>query len=249
MSEHLTREQLDAAAKVELEKIKALPQPLKPKDKTAIPAQPMPQLEPSYRARVMEEVAQGYTEAQAIVEANRCLACKKPFCVESCPVHIDIPAFIAKIAEGDFKAAIAKIKETSLLPAICGRVCPQERQCQMNCTMGKMHKDVNQAVAIGRLERFAADFELGNQFLYRGIAFFADKVRHFFIHDKILFLIKLPTGVISQQCYQKLKILFFHYNNPNMASFPAIISSSNGRIIKSSAPPLRACLMISVSLI
>ena len=119
MSEHMTREQLDAAAKVELEKIKALPQPLKPKDKTAIPAQPMPQLEPSYRARVMEEVAQGYTEAQAIVEANRCLNCKKPFCVESCPVHIDIPAFIAKIAEGDFKAAIAKIKETSLLPAIC----------------------------------------------------------------------------------------------------------------------------------
>jgi len=104
MSEHLTREQLDAAAKVELEKINALPKPLKPKDKTAIPAQPMPQLEPSYRARVMEEVAQGYTEAQAIVEANRCLACKKPFCVESCPVHIDIPAFIAKIAEGDFKA-------------------------------------------------------------------------------------------------------------------------------------------------
>ena len=148
MSEHLTREQLDAAAKVELEKINALPKPLKPKDKTAIPAQPMPQLEPSYRARVMEEVAQGYTEAQAIVEANRCLACKNQPCVESCPVHIDIPAFIAKIAEGDFKAAIAKIKETSLLPAICGRVCPQERQCQMNCTMGKMHKDVNQAVAI-----------------------------------------------------------------------------------------------------
>ena len=160
MSEHLTREQLDAAAKVELEKINALPKPLKPKDKTAIPAQPMPQLEPSYRARVMEEVAQGYTEAQAIV--NRCLNCKKPFCVESCPVHIDIPAFIAKIAEGDFKAAIAKIKETSLLPAICGRVCPQERQCQMNCTMGKMHKDVNQAVAIGRLERFAADYERNN---------------------------------------------------------------------------------------
>ena len=77
-------------------------------------------------------------------------------------MHIDIPAFIAKIAEGDFKAAIAKIKETSLLPAICGRVCPQERQCQMNCTMGKMHKDVNQAVAIGRLERFAADYERNN---------------------------------------------------------------------------------------
>ncbi|MBR2089546.1 MAG: NADPH-dependent glutamate synthase [Fibrobacter sp.] len=162
MSEYVSREQLDAAAKVELEKIKALPQPLKSKDKTAIPAQPMPQLEPSYRARVMEEVAQGYTEAQAIVEANRCLACKKPFCVESCPVHIDIPAFIAKIAEGDFKAAIAKIKETSLLPAICGRVCPQERQCQMNCTMGKMHKDVNKAVAIGRLERFVADYERNN---------------------------------------------------------------------------------------
>lgn len=159
MSEHLTIEQLDDAAKVELEKIKAAAEPLKMKDKMAIPAQPMPQLEPSYRARVMEEVACGYTEAQAVVEANRCLACKKPFCVESCPVHINIPAFIAEIAKGDFKAAIAKIKETSLLPAICGRVCPQERQCQMNCTVGKTHKDVNQAVAIGRLERFAADYE------------------------------------------------------------------------------------------
>lgn len=162
MSEHKTIEQLDAAAKAELERIKSLEQPLKPKDKQSIPAQEMPQLEPSYRAHVMEEVACGFTEAQAIVEANRCLACKKPFCVESCPVHINIPAFIAEIAKGDFKAAIAKIKETSLLPAICGRVCPQERQCMMNCTMGKLNKDVNKAVGIGRLERFVADWERNN---------------------------------------------------------------------------------------
>ena len=89
MSEFMSREQLDAAAKAELERIKTLEQPLKPKDKQSIPSQPMPQLEPSYRAHVMEEVAQGFTEAQAIVEANRCLNCKKPFCVENCPVHID----------------------------------------------------------------------------------------------------------------------------------------------------------------
>ena len=113
MSERKTIEQMDAEAKENLNNIKELPQPLKMKDRLAIAPHAMPELEPSYRARSMEEVACGYTEAQAVAEAHRCLNCKKPFCVEDCPVHIDIPAFIAKIAEGDFKAAIAKIKETS----------------------------------------------------------------------------------------------------------------------------------------
>ena len=125
MSEHLTREQLDAAAKVELEKINALPKPLKPKDKTAIPAQPMPQLEPSYRARVMEEVAQGYTEAQAIVEANRCLACKNQPCVESCPVHIDIPAFssqrLPKVTSRPLSQRLRKPACSRQSAAVCAR--------------------------------------------------------------------------------------------------------------------------------
>jgi glutamate synthase (NADPH/NADH) small chain len=159
MSERKTIEQMDAEAKENLKKIQEIGEPLKMKDRLAIPPHAMPELEPSYRARSMEEVACGYTEAQAVAEAHRCLNCKKPFCVEDCPVHIDIPAFIAKIAEGDFKAAIAKIKETSLLPAICGRVCPQERQCQLNCTVGKINKDVEKSVGIGRLERFVADYE------------------------------------------------------------------------------------------
>jgi len=159
MSEHKTAQQLDLEAQTEVKKIQSTAEPLKMKDRLAIPAQPMPELEPHYRARSMEEVACGYSEAQAIAEANRCLNCKKAFCVEGCPVHIDIPAFISRVAAGDFQGGIDKIKEMSLLPAICGRVCPQERQCQMNCTVGKTLKDVNQAVAIGRLERFCADYE------------------------------------------------------------------------------------------
>jgi len=159
MSEHKTAQQLDLEAQTEVKKIQSTAEPLKMKDRLAIPAQPMPELEPHYRARSMEEVACGYSEAQAIAEANRCLNCKKAFCVEGCPVHIDIPAFISRVAAGDFQGGIDKIKEMSLLPAICGRVCPQERQCQMNCTVGKTIKDVNQAVAIGRLERFCADYE------------------------------------------------------------------------------------------
>jgi glutamate synthase (NADPH/NADH) small chain len=159
MSEKKTAQQLDLEAREELQEIRAATESLKMKDRLAIPAQPMPELEPRYRARSMEEVACGYSEAQAVVEATRCLNCKKPFCVEGCPVHIDIPAFIGKIAQEDFQGGVDKIKEMSLLPAICGRVCPQERQCQMNCTVGKSLKDVNQAVAIGRLERFCADYE------------------------------------------------------------------------------------------
>ena len=95
---------------------------LTPKDRMAIPQQEMPTGEPLARARSMGEVATGYTVEQAIVEANRCLQCAKPFCMDGCPVNIDIPGFIKEIANGEFKAAVDSIKKTSLLPAICGRV-------------------------------------------------------------------------------------------------------------------------------
>ncbi len=102
------------------------------------------------------EVALGYTEEQAIAEASRCLQCKKAFCVKGCPVEIDIPGFIKKIKEKDFSGAILKIKEKNSLPAICGRVCPQENQCEKECILEKKNKGIN----IGGLERFAADWEM-----------------------------------------------------------------------------------------
>ncbi len=129
------------------------------KERLAIPPQKMPELSPEVRSKTMDEVAIGYTKEQAITEAKRCLFCKKPGCIEGCPVRIDIPGFIAHIAAGDFQNAIDKIKETSLLPAVCGRVCPQEKQCQKKCVVGVSLKDVEKSVAIGRLERFAADWE------------------------------------------------------------------------------------------
>ncbi len=157
--EHSNEIQLDQIAKYDLEQLKALHPTLKMKDRLAIPPQAMPELDPKYRAACMEEVACGYSEAEAIIEANRCLDCKKPFCMDGCPVRINIPGFIKQVAQGNYENAIDIIKETSLLPAICGRVCPQERQCQKTCTVGKTLKDVNKAVAIGRLERFCADYE------------------------------------------------------------------------------------------
>ncbi len=101
------------------------------------------------------EVALGYNEEQAVAEAERCLQCPKPRCIEGCPVDIDIPAFIKEIKEGNFLAASATLKEKNSLPAICGRVCPQENQCQKFCVLGKM----GDPISIGRLERFAADYE------------------------------------------------------------------------------------------
>ena len=101
------------------------------------------------------EVALGYTEEQALAEAERCLQCPKPSCVQGCPVDIDIPAFIKEIKEGNFLVASAKLKEKNSLPAICGRVCPQENQCQQFCVLGK----IGDPISIGRLERFAADYE------------------------------------------------------------------------------------------
>jgi glutamate synthase (NADPH/NADH) small chain len=124
-----------------------------------IPPQEMPVQESRVRRRNMDEVALGYGENQARLEAKRCLGCKNEPCVKGCPVRVPIPRFIAEIQRGDFKAAVDIIKETNLLPAVCGRVCPQEKQCQEECTLGKSLKGVDKAVAIGRLERFAADWE------------------------------------------------------------------------------------------
>lgn len=157
MSENIYDYQQEAATL--LHRLIERPEPLKVKDRLGIPAQKMPELPAHYRAQNQEEVAIGFTPEMAQLEAMRCLQCRKPACVEGCPVHIDIPGFIGRLAEGDFQGAVDRIKETSLLPAICGRVCPQEIQCQQNCTVGKSLKDVGQAVAIGRLERFAADWE------------------------------------------------------------------------------------------
>ena len=116
---------------------------------------PMPKQEPFERVRNFDEVALGYTPELAREEASRCLVCKNPHCVEGCPVGIDIPGFIKHIVDGDFSGGIRKIKERNALPAVCGRVCPQEEQCEKVCVLGKKHEPV----AIGRLERFLADRE------------------------------------------------------------------------------------------
>jgi glutamate synthase (NADPH/NADH) small chain len=123
--------------------------------KEKIPRQPMPEQEPKVRARNFEEVPFGYSPEIAMREASRCIQCKNPSCRTGCPVEIDIPAFINRIKEGDFQGAIAKIKEKNALPAVCGRVCPQEVQCENVCILGKK----GEPVAIGRLERFSADWE------------------------------------------------------------------------------------------
>ena len=123
--------------------------------KEKIPRQPMPEQEPKVRAKNFEEVPFGYSPEIAMREASRCIQCKNPGCMAGCPVEIDIPAFINRVKEGDFKGAIAKIKEKNALPAVCGRVCPQEVQCENNCILGKK----GEPVAIGRLERFCADWE------------------------------------------------------------------------------------------
>jgi len=118
--------------------------------------QEMPRQEPKIRAKNFNEVALGYTAEQAVAEAKRCIQCKKPSCIAGCPVEIDIPAFVALIADGKFDEAAKKLKEKNNLPAICGRVCPQETQCEKVCVLVNK-KD---QIAIGRLERFAADYEI-----------------------------------------------------------------------------------------
>ncbi len=119
---------------------------------------PMPAQDPAVRAGNFNEVALGYGEEAVVAEANRCLQCKNEPCRQGCPVEIDIPAFIKLAARRDFKGAIKKLKEKNVLPGVCGRVCPQENQCEKYCTIGKKH----QPVAIGRIERYCADWELAN---------------------------------------------------------------------------------------
>ena len=126
------------------------------KERTAIERVKMPELNPEYRVTCNEEVNQGLNKEQAILEASRCMDCPDPQCVTGCPVNINIPGFIKNIERGDFHAAAVVLKETSALPAVCGRVCPQEKQCESRCLYHKMKK---QPVAIGYLERFAADAE------------------------------------------------------------------------------------------
>ncbi len=130
---------------------------MKAKERTAIPRVEMNELDAEYRSHSRkEEVNQGLTEEQALTEAKRCLDCANPGCTEGCPVGIDIPRFIKNIERGEFLEAAKTLKETSALPAVCGRVCPQEKQCESKCIHLKMNE---KPVAIGYLERFAADYE------------------------------------------------------------------------------------------
>jgi glutamate synthase (NADPH/NADH) small chain len=126
------------------------------KERFKIPTQKMIEQDPGERSRNFKQVNMGYTEELAILEAQRCIQCPKPSCVPGCPVEINIPAFIDLIAKRDFIGAAKKLKEANSLPAVCGRVCPQEKQCQGPCVVGKKAPPV----AIGHLERFAADYEI-----------------------------------------------------------------------------------------
>ncbi len=158
---HESIETLDAQAQEVLKEYEG--RELKPRERIQIPLQEMPSQDPAIRVTNMEEVALGYTEAQVKAEALRCLQCKNKPCIAGCPVAIDIPAFIAEAAEGNFAEAAAIIKESSLLPSICGRVCPQESQCQLPCTVGKSLKNVDLSVSIGRIERYVADWARENK--------------------------------------------------------------------------------------
>ena len=131
------------------------PQHITTKERLAIPRQEMPSQNPDVRNKNFKEVNLGYTPELAQQEALRCIQCKDPSCIKGCPVNIKIDQFIKLIADGNFLGAAKKIKEDNVLPAICGRVCPQEDQCEKACILTKKHK----SVAIGNLERFAADFE------------------------------------------------------------------------------------------
>ena len=157
MDEDPTNDTIEILTDPKAEWRQELRKSMKPKERMAIERVIMPELDPVYRATTRtEEVNTGLTKEQALTEAKRCLDCPKPSCVEGCPVNVNIPSFIKNIERGQFLAAAKVLKDTSALPAVCGRVCPQEKQCESKC----IHlKSGGQAVAIGYLERFAADFE------------------------------------------------------------------------------------------
>jgi glutamate synthase (NADPH/NADH) small chain len=134
--------------------------PLTPKERLQVPVQKMPEQDPKERIHNVNEVPYGYDDGMAKTEASRCLQCKKAPCVTGCPVEIDIPGFVKAIYDGDYRAGIDIIKKTNILPAVCGRVCPQEEQCQKYCVVGKSLKSTDLAVQIGKLERFLADWEM-----------------------------------------------------------------------------------------
>ena len=148
MTTHTSQKNTEDAKKMLVDYLQRVDQ-LKAKDRTLIPPQEMQLLDPELRSHTLDEVAIGFTADQARIEALRCLQCIKKTCVEDCPVSIDIPGFIHHIATGEFENAASVIRQTSLLPSICGRVCPQETQCQAHCTVGRSLKDVDNSVAIG----------------------------------------------------------------------------------------------------
>ncbi|MFQ5713919.1 MAG: bifunctional dihydroorotate dehydrogenase B NAD binding subunit/NADPH-dependent glutamate synthase [Candidatus Scalinduaceae bacterium] len=160
---HMEEEKTETYKKVEKELMSQQTVLKEGEKRIKIPKQIMPQQAAESRIKNFGEVPFGYTIEQAKREATRCLQCKKPLCYEGCPVNIDIPAFIKLIGEGDFIAAARKIKETNGLPAVCGRVCPQEDQCEKVCIVGKK----SDPVCIGNLERFVADYERehGDEFI------------------------------------------------------------------------------------
>jgi glutamate synthase (NADPH/NADH) small chain len=137
-----------------IEKIRAMPK----HERMKLPRQPMPTQDAKVRARNYDEVALGYTEEIALQEAARCLQCQRPKCVQGCPVGVNIPAFIERLKEGDMPGAVRSLKADNNLPAICGRVCPQETQCEALCVLSKKREPV----AIGRLERYVADWDLAH---------------------------------------------------------------------------------------
>jgi glutamate synthase (NADPH/NADH) small chain len=137
-----------------LEEIKNMPK----HERMKLPRQTMPTQEAEVRVHNFHEVAQGFPEETALLESLRCLQCKRPKCVEGCPVGVDIPGFIERVREGDMPGAVSKLKGDNSLPAICGRVCPQETQCEALCVLGKKLEPV----AIGRLERYVADWDLAH---------------------------------------------------------------------------------------
>jgi len=161
MSQYKTPEALNRDAEEIWKDLKV--EELNAKKRRDIPQQDMPSQDPSVRRSNMGEVALGYSETQVLVESARCLQCKNAPCIKGCPVSIDIPRFIKKAGAANYGEAIDVIKESSMLPAICGRVCPQEKQCMAECTLGKILKDPEKSVAIGRIERYLADWERENR--------------------------------------------------------------------------------------